>query len=71
MLLLLEEMCGDEEMAVAAVRERAKEIHADMVAATEEIDAALAPWMSTRANSFAPIADVAWTFSHKSSSSLL
>ena len=43
MLLLLEEMCGDEEMAVAAVRERAKEIHADMVAATEEIDAALAP----------------------------
>ena len=43
MLLLLEEMCGDEEMAVAAVRERAKEIHADMVTATEEIDAALAP----------------------------
>jgi len=43
MLLLFEEMCGDEEMAIAAVRERAKEMYTNMVAATEEIDAALAP----------------------------
>ena len=41
MLLLFNEMCGDEDMAIAAVRERAKELREKMIEATARIDASL------------------------------
>jgi len=41
MVLLFNEMCGDEEMAIAAVRERAKELREKMIDATERIDSSL------------------------------
>lgn len=42
MLLLFNEMCGDEEMAIAAIRERASELRANMLNTTERVEAALA-----------------------------
>jgi hypothetical protein len=42
MLLLFNEMCGDEEMAIAAIRTRAEELKTKMVSATGKIETGIA-----------------------------